>query len=670
MPAIEPPAVVQTVVVTAARLPPAVGDGAFSIVRLEPVQLQDRIRLDRALMDVPGVALFRRTSSAAENPTTQGVSIRAIGPSAASRALVTLDGVPQNDPFGGWVIWNALPPESIEGASVIRGAGAGPYGAGALTGVIQLDELSRPGAVDVDLSGGELASARGALATVQPLGAGSLFVSVSGERTDGWVPVIHGAGAADDRLSLTDYSGAARLQIPVGDALMAARVGAYREDRSAGLVGAGALATGEDASLTFAAQPGPDRLGWRLQVWGRHSNLANTSVSVPASRAFTTPSNNQYATPANGWGANGAVQGQMGELQWETGADIRGASGEDRELFSFVGSSFTKRRLAGGRTLVAGGYVEASWSSGPWLITGGGRLDGWWTSSGHRIETSLATGAVTFQSLPPNRSGAIPSGRIAIRRDLGEDLYARLAGYTGFRAPTLNELYRPFRVGNQITEANSALSPERLYGVEGGFGGHDGGFTWDATVFYNRLENAVTNVTVGVGPGLFPAFPDAGFVPAGGSLLQRQNAGTINAVGVEADASYRMTSTLQLRAGADYTHSEVDGGTAAPQLTGLRPAQQPRFTLTAGFDWSVCPRITLHGDLRYETMRFDDDLNTRPLAPGATINARADWRISPAVTAYLQADNMFDTRIETANTSGAFSYDAPRVVRIGIRFER
>ena len=108
-----PPAAVETVVVTAARLPPAPGDAAFSIVQLTPEQLQAQPRLDMALGQVPGVGLFRRTSSAAENPTTQGISIRQIGPSAASRALVTLDGVPQNDPFGGWVIWTQLPPEAL-----------------------------------------------------------------------------------------------------------------------------------------------------------------------------------------------------------------------------------------------------------------------------------------------------------------------------------------------------------------------------------------------------------------------------------------------------------------------------------------------------------------------------------------------------------------------------
>ncbi|HEX4096737.1 MAG TPA: TonB-dependent receptor plug domain-containing protein, partial [Caulobacteraceae bacterium] len=251
-----PSAAVQTVVVTAARLPPSPGDAAFSIVQLNPQQLQTDLRLDQSLSQVPGVALFRRTSSAAENPTTQGISIRQIGPSAASRALVTLDGVPQNDPFGGWVIWTQLPPESLEGAQVVRGAGAGPYGSGALTGVIALDELSRPGAVDADISGGTLGSGRAAGATVQSLGAGSLFLTGQYDHTDGWIPVVYGAGPADDRLSLTDYSGAARWQVPIGSAMMAIHVGGYHEQRAAGLVGANATDDGEDGSVTITQQPG------------------------------------------------------------------------------------------------------------------------------------------------------------------------------------------------------------------------------------------------------------------------------------------------------------------------------------------------------------------------------------------------------------------------------
>ncbi|MEI9963706.1 MAG: TonB-dependent receptor [Caulobacteraceae bacterium] len=659
--------VVSQVEVTAARLPPSVGDAAFSIIRLNDAEITAQPRLDDVLSQVPGVSLFRRTSSAAENPTTQGISLRSIAGSGAGRALVTLDGVPQNDPFGGWVIWTALPPESLEGASVVRGAGAGPYGAGALTGVVALDELSRPGAIQGEVSAAQLGGVRAAAATVQPVGGADLFLSASGENNDGWIPVRQGRGAADDRVSLQDWSGAARLQAPIGRALMAVRVSAYREDRDAGLVGAQSTAQGEIASITIAAQPEKDALGWRLQGWAHASNLANTSVSVAAGRVSTTLANNQYATPALGWGFNGALRGQGDAFTWEVGTDVRGAAGEDQELFS---QGLAKRRIAGGRTLVAGGYGEATLSTGDWLFTGGARIDGWATQDGHRVETVVATNAVTFSDHPADRSGALPSFRLGVRRDIGGGLYLRAAGYSSFRPPTLNELYRPFRVGNDVTEANPDLKPERLFGAEAALGGQVGGFTFSAGGFVNRLDDAVTNVTIGVGPGTFPGFEGAGFIPAGGHLRQRQNAGTIDAKGIEADASYALARRLTLRAAADYTDARVDGGSDAPQLTGLRPAQTPRFTATAGADWRPFDRLSLEGQMRYESSRFDDDQNTNLLAAAVTVDARVTWAFGGGISGYVAADNLFDEAVPTAISSGVVSYDEPRVFRVGLTIRR
>src|SRR3954466_11885904 len=151
-----PPPTVEVVTVYAPRLAPLGGEAAFSAVQIGPETLKVQPRLDDALKTVPGVSLFRRTGSGGANPTIQGLSLRAIAPSGAGRALVTLDGAPQNDPFGGWVIWSALPSEGIESATMVRGAGGGPYGAGALTGVVALQERdTTDGLAAADVSYGE-----------------------------------------------------------------------------------------------------------------------------------------------------------------------------------------------------------------------------------------------------------------------------------------------------------------------------------------------------------------------------------------------------------------------------------------------------------------------------------------------------------------------------------
>lgn len=660
-----PPPVAETVVVYAPRLAPLAGEAAFDMTRVAPEVLKVSPRLDQALEQTPGLSLFRRTSSLAANPTTQGVSLRAIGPSGASRALVTLDGAPVNDPFGGWVIWSALPPEGLAGAEIVRGAGAGPYGAGALTGVVKLQE--RPtgeGLGALDLSGAQRTSFRGAVSAGGP----DVLVTASGETTDGYMPVHPDqAGLADKPVDLHDASFAFRAQHAIGEAEGSVRLGTYEERRGAGLAGARSIASGMSATATLAKAPAEGAGGWRLQAWVLGSQLLNSSVSVSADRNTTTPANDEYDTPAWGYGVNAAWQGRAGGLSWELGADGRLNRGIEFERFSYQNGHFTRGREAGGQTEVGGVYLDAAFEQGPWLLTAGGRVDAWTSKNAVLREWNLFTNAITLNQHSPDASGTTPTGRAGVRYSLTKDLWVRAAAYEGFRIPTLNELYRPFRVGNNITEANPDLQPERLTGAEAGLGG-SAPFDWSTTVFFNRLADAVANVTIGKGPGVFPP---AGFVPAGGLLMQRQNIDAIRAWGLEGEASGEVLAALGWRAAFAYTHARVDGGTSAPQLTGKRPAQAPDLTVTGGFEWRPLTRLSLSTDLRYESVRYDDDQNTLRLAPGVTLNMRAGWDIRGGTQVYLALENIGGANLQVQRTANNIvSYDEPATVRIGVSYRR
>lgn len=666
-----PPPPLPDVVVTGARLPPAAAEAAFSVIRLNADDLRPRQRLDEALATVPAVSLFRRTSSLAANPTTQGLSLRAIAPSGAGRTLVTLDGVPLNDPFGGWAIWSQVPTESLSGLDIVRGSGAGPYGAGALTGVISLRERDAGSVLGASIAerGGVRLAGSGATA----LGPVRLVASGLYETSDGYVPVRGpAAGAADTPLDLEVRSAALRADLPVAAAVVSLRASAFEEDRGSGLAGARATASGNLISATAAVQPRADRPGWRLQAWRRESDLANTSVAVATDRATTTPANDQYETPATGWGVNAALRrvvvSGIARVEWELGADARFNEGETHELFRYMAGAFTRDRVAGGETSVAGVYAEGAWDSGPWLVAAGLRYDGWRNWTGRRLERDLATGLPTLDETDPDRSGEVVSARLAARRDIGGGRALRLAAYTGFRPATLNELHRPFRVGNDLTEANAALEPERLTGVEAGWAWTGGRASLTATAFWNRIEDAVVNVTIGQGPAIFPR---AGFVPAGGVLRQRQNAGTIEAAGLELEGRFELDDTLSLRAALSATDARVDGGVRAPQLTGLRPAQAPIWSAVAGVDWRPLERLSLAADLRWESRRFEDDLNSRVLDAAGTVDVRAEWEMTSSAALWLAADNLFDAEVETAETgTGVAGLGPPRTLSVGVRLSR
>lgn len=656
------PVTVDGVVVTAARLAPLPSDAAFGVVAIDAGAISTSPRVDEALTLVPGVQLFRRTSSVASNPTTQGITVRAIAGSGAGRALVTLDGVPQNDPFGGWVLWSGLPPVGIEGALVVRGAGAGPYGAGALTGTVQLQERTRvPQRGEYEVFGGERGLAGGQLA----FAAGAVIVVGAAQQTDGWVPVHKGRGAADAPLAFEASSLAIRYAPQWSGGDLALRLSGYREARESGLVGASSRATGVSASATWVGvSPGIGN-EWRLQGWLKASDFENSSAAVGAGRAFTTPASEQFGTPAFGAGVNAALRHSNGGDGWELGVDVRYADGETREHFRYMAGAFTRGRVAGGSQYVAGAYGEAWTQQGDWLLTGGVRLDRWASFDAERRERDLATNASTLDLKPEDTDGWQPTARLAARREWDET-FVRAAGYAGFRPATLNELHRPFRVGNDVTEANAGLEPEKLYGLELGVGGQ-GDLHWSATLFANRLEGAVTNVTIGFGPGVIPALPAGGFIPAGGVLRQRQNAGDVDAYGLEADVGYRFSETFEVRVSGAWTRAEVDGGSQAPQLTGLRPAQTPEVAITAEAAWTPITPLTLRAVARHEGDRWDDDLNTRALSAATSLDLRADWRLSPAVALYIAAENLTDAAIETAQTGdGIESYDQPRTVRVGL----
>ncbi|HEU4969295.1 Plug domain-containing protein, partial [Sphingomonas sp.] len=103
------------IVVTGHGLTEAPGEAAYDVVTIDRAQIEASAsgRLEDVLAEVAGLQQFRRSDSRSANPTSQGVTLRGLGGNAASRALLILDGVPQADPFGGWVNWPAYDPQGL-----------------------------------------------------------------------------------------------------------------------------------------------------------------------------------------------------------------------------------------------------------------------------------------------------------------------------------------------------------------------------------------------------------------------------------------------------------------------------------------------------------------------------------------------------------------------------
>jgi len=600
----------------------------------------------------PGASLFRRSGSAASNPTIQGVSLRALAPSGAGRALATLDGAPINDPFGGWVNWVALTPETLQGARIVRGAGAGAYGAGALTGVVDFSSRADEGAV-ADISAGQDGFARGAgYARLGPL-----LIGGAAETRDGFIPVREGRGPADAPLYLDSWSVTGALQAEMGADRIGGRVILYDEERGSGSLTADAKVEGLFLSAGLSRTETDARLGYRLQLWAHGANLENRFDAVSDDRQTATRVLNQYETPAFGYGANAALRGRSQSFSWEIGADARVYDGETRERYFFLNGVPQRNRRGGGEAAIAGLYAELNRADGPWLVTASARLDAWENTNGFFQTFDNLTGERLSDIVQPDNSGTTPTARLGLSRELGPGVW-RVAAYSGFRAPSLNELHRGFRVGDDITNANPLLEPETLWGAETGWRGALGEAFVDLTVFYNRLEDPVTNVTIGTSV-------------AGGALRERRNAGAIDAIGLEGALRYSLSDSLDLRASLAWTGAEIDASGQAAALDGLRPAQTPELSLVLGGDWRPAEALSLRAQYRWESERFEDDLNSRELDAAGVLSARAEWSATPSLAVYLAGDNLLDAAVETRVRAGGLrEYAAPRTLRAGLRLTR
>src|SRR3954447_2536502 len=150
------------IVITGKALPEPKADRAYAVERIGARQIEQAPthELDQLLKDVPGVQLFRRSDAHSGHPTSQGVTLRALGGNASSRALLVLDGVPQSDPFGGWVNWPSYDPADLAGIRVVRGGGSVANGPGAVAGTIEMTSRADTG-VSGEIDGGSRDSLEG-----------------------------------------------------------------------------------------------------------------------------------------------------------------------------------------------------------------------------------------------------------------------------------------------------------------------------------------------------------------------------------------------------------------------------------------------------------------------------------------------------------------------------
>ncbi len=375
----------QQVTVTAYRAPLGSLESPVTTRLLSQAALSSTasITLDGQVRQLPGVELFRRSSSLVANPTSQGISLRGLGSTSASRTLVTEDDVPLNDAIGGWIHWEETPELAIDRIEVLRGGASDLYGSSAIGGVVSIVP-ARPSATL-----GEMRSSYGGLGTYDAsalvetkAGAWGLLASGGAMGTDGFIQEAPDQrGPVDTASNMHGQNGLLDAEHVRGPLRIFVRGSGFNEARANGTpiqkngTRLWRYATGADwqaprnatAALRFYGATEHYR-----QTFSSISNLPTTVDPGCSYRCSESPTRFSL-TPDNELGAAAHWNQPIGaEFLLVAGADVHDVRVWDHEQTFGATAALTTLR---DHQRDSAGYAEAMWTHRQWTITASSRLD-------------------------------------------------------------------------------------------------------------------------------------------------------------------------------------------------------------------------------------------------------------------------------------------------------
>ncbi len=658
-----PAAIRQALNVTATRtsiLPTGAEDlelqPSTTILPSATLQQFGAITIDDKLRQVPGFSLLRRSGSMTANPTSQGVSLRGLGASGASRALVLNDGIPINDPYGSWIFWGRVPVASLNEAQVVPGGVSSLYGNDALGGVINLETRSSV-LTNFAMEGSfgnnntPFGSAYGGVRAGQWAVSGS----AEGFNTDGYIDVpANIRGSVDTPVSSEHSTGEVKVERFFGDHgrmfLDGSLYGEHRDNGTPLQINATTL-----RELGFGTDWQSARAGvFTLRLFGGTENYHQTFSSIGPNRNSESLTNDQHV-PVQQMGFIGqwskAINSRFSLLAGLDGQDVTGTSLET----SYVLGKATANLANGGRQQYLGAFVEGIVQLTNRLsLSASAREDLWSNFDASSSRTPIGgTIATTYY---PNRgqNSFDPRATLSYRFDNGVVLYG--SGYRSFRAPTLNELYRSFRVGNVQTLANPYLVAEHFAGFETGMRAsllHQR-LQVNGTFFWGYVTSPIANVTLVVTPALI--------------LRQRENLGKIGTPGFQVGANLRITDTLHFSAAYQFVNSTVVSYPANPALVGNLIPLVPRNDVTFQATWQAPRRFLVALQGRAASNEYDDDQNLLPLGSYFVLSGSVSHPLYKAVDIFVAGENITNSSYEIARTPYV-NLGQPILVRGGLRWQ-
>lgn len=604
---------------------------SVSVIDKREIERTPAQSLDDVLRTVPGVNL-PLTASYQIHPTANFISMRGLGGGHhIVRALVMLDGVPINDPFFGYVQWNRVPMENIERVEIVRGASASLWGNYAMGGVINIVTRT-PDKRQFGASGGG-----GSYGTYRADGFADLVLSDSVTMrtnfnawgTSGFNQIQPAYGPIYVPTSFNALNGQASVYFNPDPALSANfRVNVHSnkqilmipvQENNQQIYDLAANLTKKfgDFDLTLTA--------FHEQSRFMTNNAATPFGFAPGQAAFLQ---NQHTTPVFSTGGSVQLSTRVNDVVRliSIGADFQWISGMDSALIYNQAGAVTQNYFGGGKQQFIGAFAQVDmFPASNFEVLLSGRLqtflnyDGFDGAPGGAGPVS-ATSATSFDP------------RLSLQWTVTPNVGLRAAGYSAFRAPTLDNLYRSFSVPFGIFLPNAQLTPEKLWGFEGGFDVNWGPLSAQFTAYYQQVTDLITTRNLGptqLPPGFFFGTQN---INAGKAIVQGLEAqvGWQIAPGWKADVNYTTVSSK-------IVENQYDPLSIGRQQAGI-PTQQAAATLAYSDPrgWRAMARF------RWIGQSWGDNDNTLPLDSFTVFDVSAGYSFNGRAEAFVNIQNLFN----------------------------
>jgi len=633
----------EEIVVTASRTKsnPEDAPNSITIITSDDIKTSPFEKVEDILRGTAGVNVnFDYTLNVVAG--NRPVNLRGTG-GKGERTLVLVDGIPQNNAYDGWVEWSQIPKESIERIEIVRGPASALYGSNALGGVINIitrkPELSRETIFQENY--GSMNTYVSNLIQDGKYGKFSYYLNGEYEESDGYIGTdpeksydIKRYRKEDRILSKFMYDFDDSSKMTLGFSHFYANRGGGRE-----------FLYGYNYNNRFWLEWAKDsqKINWLISLKANNDDWTNLFDASPYTFLYY-----KQTIPTLGLGAS--IQSTIKLLDKDT---LVAGIDNNKNNLEIHNKYYTVLRSAGaqGTQTSIAPFInnEARLLDDRLIANLGGRYD-WIQSTDGKNWDSKPTPLPAYRNEFPSMTWRNFSPKFGLAYHLDKTTTLKTSASTGFRAPSLFELYTTYTMGTLIIDANPHLQPEKI-------------LSYDVGVEHQFIDKVA---------GKLILYQSNARNYIDYNTLTRthwitDNIAKVKIQGAEAGLNWQLNDEFSALADYTYNKSQIIDFASDPTVEDNYLAYSPLNVYKFGVTYNKPEFLEVQTIVNYNGDRFDTNQNTNKISGYYTVNLSIARQFSKDSKLSLDVTDIFNREYVVYKGTGQDYLSPGRIINLSLK---